>query len=140
MKPGIRANLLLPKEQIHLSACNLLFSLTVSFVASVHLKFFKTLGTTIICAWVAQMVKSACSAGDLGLIPGSERSPREGNGYPLQYYCHGEFHGQRSLVGYSPWSCKELDWVTNTFTLNGSDPTVNHWKPRKGQSYWGIMD
>ena len=20
-----------------------------------------------------------------------------------------EFHGQRSLVGYSPWSCKELD-------------------------------
>ena len=22
---------------------------------------------------------------------------------------HGEFHGQRSLVGYSPWGCKELD-------------------------------
>ena len=21
----------------------------------------------------------------------------------------GEFHGQRSLVGYSPWSCKESD-------------------------------
>ena len=21
----------------------------------------------------------------------------------------GEFHGQKSLVGYSPWSCKELD-------------------------------
>ena len=27
----------------------------------------------------------ACNAGDLGLIPGLERSPREGNGYPLQY-------------------------------------------------------
>ena len=52
---------------------------------------------------------STCSAGNLDLIPGSERSPREGNGYPLQYYCHGEFHGQRSLVGYSPRSCKELD-------------------------------
>ena len=25
--------------------------------------------------------------GDLGLIPGSERSPRESNGYPLQYSC-----------------------------------------------------
>ena len=37
---------------------------------------------------VAHMVKeSACSAGDLGLIPGSRRSPREGNGYPLQYSC-----------------------------------------------------
>ena len=28
---------------------------------------------------------SACSAGDPGLIPGSGRSPGEGNGYPLQY-------------------------------------------------------
>ena len=25
------------------------------------------------------------NAGDLGLIPGSERSPEEGNGYPLHY-------------------------------------------------------
>ena len=28
---------------------------------------------------------SACNAGDLGLIPGSGRSPGEGNGNPLQY-------------------------------------------------------
>ena len=27
--------------------------------------------------------ESACSAGDLDLIPGLERSPGEGNGYPL---------------------------------------------------------
>ena len=27
--------------------------------------------------------ESACSAGDLGLIPGSGRSPGEGNGNPL---------------------------------------------------------
>ena len=26
-----------------------------------------------------------CSAGDLGLIPGFQRSPGEGNDYPLQY-------------------------------------------------------
>ena len=30
---------------------------------------------------------SACDAGDLGLIPGSGRSPREGNGNPLQHSC-----------------------------------------------------
>ena len=29
--------------------------------------------------------ESDCDAGDLGLIPGWERSPGEGNGYPLQY-------------------------------------------------------
>ena len=30
---------------------------------------------------------SACNAGDPGSIPGLERSPGEGNGYPLQYSC-----------------------------------------------------
>ena len=30
---------------------------------------------------------SARNAGDLGLIPGSGRSPGEGNGKPLQYSC-----------------------------------------------------
>ena len=35
---------------------------------------------------VAQLVKkSACNAGDLGMIPGSGRPPGEGIGYPLQY-------------------------------------------------------
>ena len=29
--------------------------------------------------------ESACSAGDVGLIPGSGRSPGGGNGSPLQY-------------------------------------------------------
>ena len=31
--------------------------------------------------------ESACNARDLGLIPGSGRSPGEENGYPLQYSC-----------------------------------------------------
>ena len=31
--------------------------------------------------------ESACNVGDLGSIPGSGRSPGEGNGNPLQYSC-----------------------------------------------------
>ena len=31
--------------------------------------------------------KSACNTGDLGLIPGLERSPEEGSGNPFQYSC-----------------------------------------------------
>ena len=31
--------------------------------------------------------ESACNTGDLGLIPASGRSPGEGNGNPLQYFC-----------------------------------------------------
>ena len=31
--------------------------------------------------------ESACHVGDLGAIPGLERSPGKGNGYSLQYSC-----------------------------------------------------
>ena len=35
----------------------------------------------------SEVKASAWNAGDLGSIPGSGRSPREGNGNPLQYSC-----------------------------------------------------
>ena len=46
---------------------------------------------------------------DMGSIPGSGRSPGEGNGNPLQYSCLEKPQGQRSLAGYSPWVLKERD-------------------------------
>ena len=52
---------------------------------------------------------SACKVGDPGSIAGSGRSPGGGQGNPLQYSCLENAHRQRSLVGYSPWGCKELD-------------------------------
>ena len=52
---------------------------------------------------------SACSAGGPGSVPGSGRSSGEEHGNPLQYSCLKNPHGQRSLVGYSPWGHKELD-------------------------------
>ena len=52
---------------------------------------------------------SACNAGDPGSIPESGRSPGEGNGNPLQYSCLENSMDWRTLVGYSPWGCKELD-------------------------------
>ena len=36
---------------------------------------------------------------------------------PIPAFLPGEFHGQRSLVGYSPWSHKELD-MTEQLTLS----------------------
>ena len=37
--------------------------------------------------WWLRWLRSACNAGGLGSIPGSGRSPGEGNGNPLQYSC-----------------------------------------------------
>ena len=51
--------------------------------------------------------ESACSAGDLGSIPGLGRSPGEENG--STHFLPGEFHGQRSLAGCSQRGHKELD-------------------------------
>ena len=53
-------------------------------------------------------------ARDTGSMPGSGRSPGEGNGNPLQYSCLENPHGQRSLAGYGPWSRKELDTAEAT--------------------------
>ena len=39
---------------------------------------------------------STCDAGDLGSIPGSGRSPGEGNGYPFQYPCLENFMDRRA--------------------------------------------
>ena len=53
--------------------------------------------------------ESVCNAGDVVSIPGSGRSPGGGHGNSLQVFLPGESHRQRSLEGYSPWGCKELD-------------------------------
>ena len=62
--------------------------------------------------------ESACNAGDsgdVGLIPGSGRSPSGGHGNPFQYsFLPGEPHGQRTLVAYSPLGRKESDTTEAT--------------------------
>ena len=52
------------------------------------------------------------NAGDIRVvssIPGSVISPKEGRGNPLPVLLPGEFQGQKSLVGYSPWGLEESD-------------------------------
>ena len=62
--------------------------------------------------------ESACNVEDLGLIPGLGRSPEKGM-VPIPVFLPGGFHGQRSLVSYSPWAHKESDTterLTDTHT------------------------
>ena len=62
---------------------------------------------------------SACSVGDPDLILGLGRPPWRSEWQPTPVAVPEEFHGQRNLVGYSPWGCKELDTteqLTHTHT------------------------
>ena len=60
--------------------------------------------------------------GDLGLIPGSGRSPGEGNGNPLQHSC---LENPMDRGACSPWGCKELD-TTEQLSLHCVQ-SRHHW-------------
>ena len=60
--------------------------------------------------------ESTCNVGDLDLIPELGKSPGGGLGNCLQYSCLENPHGQRRLVGYSPWGCKESDMTERLST------------------------
>ena len=76
---------------------------------------------------VKNLLANAGDARDAGLIPASGRSPEGGNGNMNPVFMPGEFHGQRSLAGYSPWGCKELDTTEYTYIQNSV---------RNGLSWW----
>ena len=57
--------------------------------------------------------ESACNAGDLGSIPGLERSPGGGRGNPLQYSCW-RISWTAESGGYSPLGHIELDTIEAT--------------------------
>ena len=61
--------------------------------------------------------ESACNAGDPGLIPGSRRSPGEGNGNPLQYSCLENSMDRRALAGYIVHRFAESD-MTEQLTIS----------------------
>ena len=51
------------------------------------LVYFSILPYTMSFPGGSEVKVSACNTGDLGSIPGSRRSPGEGNGYLLQHSC-----------------------------------------------------
>ena len=72
---------------------------------------------------MAQRVKNLPeSERDLGSIPGVGKIPQKRAWQPSPVFLPGEFHGQRSLVGYSPWCCKESD---TTDRLSTTHSTIN---------------
>ena len=65
--------------------------------------------------------ESACNVGNLGSVPGLRRSPVRVHSNPFQYYWLEDAHGQRSLVGCSPWGCKESDMTQRLSTAQHID-------------------
>ena len=54
---------------------------------------------------------SARNAWNMGSIPGSGKSPWRRKWQPTPVFLPGKSHGQRNMVGYSPWGHKESDTI-----------------------------
>ena len=81
----------------------------------------------------------ACNAGDLGSVPWVEKIPWRREWLPTPLFLPEEFHGQRSLAGYSPWGPKELDTTEQlTLYLLGSELKVTQSR-RLFASPWTIQ-
>ena len=52
------------------------------------------------------MVKNLPAMQETGFNPWVEKIPWSRKWLPTPVFLPGEFHGQRSLVGYSPWGCR----------------------------------
>ena len=78
--------------------------------------FFGSLVTWLWASLVAQMVRSLPAMWETGFIPGLGRSPREGNGNPLQYSCLENSMDQRAWWAIGPWGHKE-SYTTEQLTL-----------------------
>ena len=67
--------------------------------------------------WWLRLLKICLQRRRPGFDPWVRKSPRRRERLPTPAFWPGEFHGQRSLAGYSPWGHKELDtteWLSLT--------------------------
>ena len=86
-----------------------------------HLNILSTLQILVVFPGGSDGKESACYAGDLGSILGLGRFPVEVL-QPPPIFLPGEFHGQRSVVGYSSWGCKKLDMTERPAFTHSSWP------------------
>ena len=71
---------------------------------------------------VKNLLTNAGHAKDVDSIPTSGRFPWRRKWQPTPVFMPGKSHGPRSLVGYSPWGCKESDMTEQLhFTMINLD-------------------
>ena len=61
--------------------------------------------------------ESTCNAADVGSIPGLGKFPEERKCQLTTVFLPGKSHGQRILVGYSPWGFCQTQLSTMTYAL-----------------------
>ena len=96
---------------------------------------------------VAQMVKFCLQCLRPGFNPWVGKNPWRRNWHPTPILLPGKSHGQRSLVGYSPWGRKESDTTGQIYLLTILLELLCPWTWAISSqllqclsSYWGFSD
>ena len=90
-------------------------------------KYFQIIYNMLRASLVAQMVKRLLQCERPGFDPWVGKIPWRRKWQPTPVLLPGKSHAWRSLVGYSPWGCKELDMrVTSLFKSFPSGPLVKN--------------
>ena len=86
--------------------------------------------------------ESTGNARDLGSIHGLRKFPGGGHGNPLQHSCLKNPHGQKSLVGCSPWGHTESDateWLSSRNSMRENTmrlKIMTHTNQHQSTSWW----
>ena len=76
----------------------------------------------VIASLVAQLVKSLSAMRKTQVPSWVGKIPWRRKWYPTPVFLPGEFHGQRSLVGYSPWGHEHTHGATTEWLTDSSNP------------------
>ena len=86
------------------------------------------------------MVKNLpANAEDTGSIPGSERSPGEGNGNPFQYFCLENSMDRGAWLATVHGVTKELDMTENARTLDTFIKYLFQLNLSLPRTFWGKL-
>ena len=89
--------------------------------------------------------ESACQSRSCGFDPRNGKIPWRRARQPTPVFLPGESHGQRSLVGYSPWGCKQSDttqWLNKYKTVAKNFPktsSVDVFTRWKSKPLWPVL-
>ena len=73
---------------------------------------------------MAQMVKNLSAMRETWVQSLGWEDPRRRKWQPTLVLLHGKSHGSRSLVGYSPWGCKELEMTEQLSIESGNERII----------------
>ena len=73
---------------------------------------------------MAHMVKNQLAMQESQVQSLGQEDPLEKSMAITPVFLLGEFHGEKSLVGYSPWGHKELDTTEQLTNQHGGNPII----------------